>query len=184
MKNPYQPEYTNIPKRVKLKGLGYLGHYAFVLLILFPFLLTVADYIQFINGTYRGVRPMGELFEGSAIFVLLAFLLLIIQYNRLKFHRIETSLPPEKIIVLCNKYARVNNLEIKYVSRNEFVAVSNHSVFFEWGEWGEMLTVIIKDQKVYLNSICDPYKRPNVVSLGKNRAYKRALIKTLKNASA
>ncbi len=85
---------------------------------------------------------------------------------------------------LCTKYAGVNNLEIKYVGQNEFVAVSKHSAFFEWGEWGEMLTVIIQDQKVYINSICDPYKRPNIISMGKNKAYKRALIKTIKNASA
>ena len=184
MKNPYKPEYTNRPKRLKLKGLGYLGHYTFVLLILFPFLLTVLDYIKFLTGTYRGVRPIEELIEGTWIFVLLAFLLFIIQFNRLKFKSVEISLPADKIIDLCSKYADVNNLKIKYVSKNEFVAISNRSVFFEWGEWGEMLTVIIQDQKVYINSICDPYKRPNMISMGKNKAYKRELIKTINNASA
>jgi len=184
MKNPYKPEYTNIPKRLKLKGLGYFGHYFFVLLILFPFLLTVLNYIKFITGTYRGVRPIEELIEGTGIFVLMAFLLFLIQFNRLKFKNVETPLTADKIIGLCSKYAGVNNLEIKYVSKNEFVAVSNRSAFFELGEWGEILTVIIQEQKVYINSICDPYKRPNIFSMGKNKAYKRALIKTINNAIA
>lgn len=183
MKNNYKPEYINTPKKLKLKGLGYLGHYMFVLITLFPFLLTVFDYIKYLTGTYQGVRPINELFEGTAIFILLAFILLIIQFKRLEFENIKTDLPTDKILSLCTTYAKVNNLEIKHVGQNEFVAISKRSAFFEWGEWGEMLTVIIQDQKVYINSICDPYKRPNIISMGKNKAYKRALIKTIKNAS-
>ncbi len=184
MKNNYKPEYTNTPKKLKLKGLGYLGHYFFVLLVLFPVMLTVYDFIKHLNGTYNGVRPIEELLDGTEIFILIAFVILVIQYNRLKFKSIETSLTPKKILSLCAKFAGVNNLAIKYVSKNEFVATSNRSAIFAWGQWGEMLTVIILDKKVYINSICDPYKRPNIITMGKNNAYKRALIKTIKHASA
>jgi hypothetical protein len=183
MKNNYQQSYSNIPKRLKLNGLGHLGHYIFVLIILIPFLLTVADYIRYIAGTHQGVRPINELFEGTAIFIFLSFTLLIIQFRRLSFEKIKTSLPADKVVNLCTKYASVNKLEIKHVGQNEFVARSKHSAFVEWGEWGEMLTVIVQDQMVYINCICDPYQRPNIISLGKNKAYKRALIKTIKNAS-
>ncbi|MCT4603399.1 MAG: hypothetical protein N4A59_10920 [Marinifilum sp.] len=184
MKNNYNPECLNVPKRLKLSKYGYFGHYFFVLIILIPFLLTVVDYIKNMTGMYQRGRSIYELFEGTAIFVLLAFVLLIIQFKRLEFENIKTSLPTDVILSLCSKYALVNNLEIKHVGKNEFVAISKRSAFFEWGEWGEMLTVIIKDQKIYINSICDPYKRPNIISMGKNRAYKRALIETIKKASA
>ncbi|MFC0878883.1 hypothetical protein ACE01N_19980 [Saccharicrinis sp. FJH2] len=182
MGNSYQPEYKTNPKRLKLKGIGYFGHYAFVILILSPFLLTIIEYIKYLNGTYKGLRPMNELFEGTSIFIFLALILLLIQIRRLKFKTLETNISEESIINLCTKFAKVNNLEVKHVTKNEFVATSNG--FLSFGTWGEMITVIIIDNIVYINSICDPYKRPNIVSLGKNKAYRNALKKTIINASA
>lgn len=183
MTNHYKPQYSKKPRRLKLKGFGYLGHYTFVVLLFFPFLIAVFNYILYYFGIYEGVRPIHELFELTAIFVLSAFILFIIQFKRLAFEYVETSLTTEHIINMCTKYAEVNKLEIKYIGQNEFVARSNRSSLLDWGKWGEMLTVIVQDQKVYINCICDPYQRPNIVSMGKTKAYKEALKETLKRAN-
>lgn len=182
MNNSYQPEYDYNIKRLRLKGKGYFGHYAFVLLPLIPAFMSFFNYIQFLNGTSEGVITKYDLFKDAGIFTIIALVLLLLQFNRLKFKIIETNISTEAVLDLCRKFARINNLELRFQSQNEFVAVSNG--FLSFGTWGEMLTVIIQDKKVYINSICDPYKRPNLISMGKNKAYKRALIKTINNASA
>lgn len=178
MESHYYPEFGSAPHRLKLKGIGYLGHYASVLLALFPFLLSVVSYIEYLIGSYQGLRSIEELFIGTRIFPLIAFVLLLIQYNRLKFTAIETKKSNEKIMEICDEIAKVNSWKVKYRSNNRFVASSNSVL--NLGFWGEMITVIITENKIYVNSICDPYKRPNLLSTRKDKLFKKALIKELR----
>jgi hypothetical protein len=182
MKNKYAPVYGNKPRRLKLKVVGYFAHYAFVLLALFPFLLTVVSYIKYLSGAYQGVRPIDELFDGTSVFILLALFIAVIQYYRLNFKIIKTNISTEEVIEICNRIAKINNWKIKHVTKNEFVATSEGTLSF--GFWGEMITVIILENNVFVNSICDPYKRPNIVSLGKNKIYRKEIIREIRNASA
>ncbi|WP_133249960.1 hypothetical protein [Marinifilum breve] len=179
MKKYHQPECSCAPTRLKLTKLGYLGHYAFVFFVLFPFLLSIFSYIKFLNGNYDGLRPIREMFDGTSIFVGIAFILFLLQYKRLRFKIYSISISEEKVIEICHKIAEVNEWKIKQSTKNVFVASTEVPFDFI----GEVITVIVHHQKVYINCICDPYKRPNITSFGYNRKYKQEIIRQINNAT-
>ena len=49
---------------------------------------------------------------------------------------------------------------------------------------GERITIIRDNNKILINSICDPDNRPSVSSWGQNRKNVNAFKKRIKNASA
>ena len=51
------------------------------------------------------------------------------------------------------------------------------------GSWGEQITVILDNDKVMINSICDLDKKTSVVSFGRNRKNMKRLIEEVENAS-
>lgn len=179
MRKYHQAEYTSVPTRLKLTKLGYLGHYAFVFFALLPFLLSIFSYVEFLTGNYNGVRPIEEMFDGTSIFVSIAFLLFLLQYKRLRFKTLTINIPEEKVIEICHRIAEVNEWKVEQSTKNVFVASTKAPFDFI----GELITVIVHYQKVYINCICDPYQRPNITSFGYNRKYKKEIIRQINNAS-
>lgn len=178
MEKYLQPECSSAPTRLKLTKLGYLGHFTFVFIALFPFLMAIYTYIEFLTGNYNGVRPIREMFDGTSIFVGIAFFLFLLQYKRLRFKTHSISISEEKVIEICHKIAEVNEWEVEQSTKNVFVASSDGPFDFI----GEVITVIVHHQKVYINCICDPYKKPNITSFGYNRKYKQEIIRQINNA--
>ncbi|PXY02048.1 hypothetical protein DF185_05230 [Marinifilum breve] len=141
--------------------------------------MSIFSYIKFLNGNYDGLRPIREMFDGTSIFVGIAFILFLLQYKRLRFKIYSISISEEKVIEICHKIAEVNEWKIKQSTKNVFVASTEVPFDFI----GEVITVIVHHQKVYINCICDPYKRPNITSFGYNRKYKQEIIRQINNAT-
>jgi hypothetical protein len=66
-------------------------------------------------------------------------------------------------------------------TKDLFVAKTNP----KWwtGSWGEMITILIDNDKVMINSICDPELRASVFSVGRNRKNVNRLIGNIITAS-
>lgn len=48
------------------------------------------------------------------------------------------------------------------------------------GSWGEQITVLIKGNRVYVNSVCDLNKRTSIVSFGRNKKNELAILQNIK----
>ncbi|WP_156121550.1 hypothetical protein [Alistipes sp. ZOR0009] len=122
-----------------------------------------------------------EMFHVQIPFILLAFVFFFIQYKRLEFKSIQTSLPLD----LIQKFIAATADELEWVSLVNSKYYKVFKTYPKWytGSWGEQITVIIDNDKVMINSICDPDRKASVVSAGRNRKNMRCLIDKIKNAS-
>ncbi|MCW4470001.1 hypothetical protein OGH69_13565 [Flavobacterium sp. MFBS3-15] len=110
-------------------------------------------------------------FERSVIFFiiscLIGLLFLFIQYRRLRFVMIETELSQDEIAEVINKVAMRLNWKQTSKGKNYYTASTPTS--FLQGSWGEQITILLNDKKVYINSICDLKKQSSVTAFGRNR---------------
>lgn len=165
-------------KRLKISFWEYFSHYFFALFFLFPLLLTLIDFIKYLFDNYNGVRSMDELITSNYPLVIIALIIFGIQYSRLKFSVFETTLSPREVSLICEKIANANNWEINK-NTNEIFQASVKNFFPSWMFIGERVTVLSNEKKVYINSICDPSERPNIISFGQNKKHKQILVKNL-----
>jgi len=168
--------------RIKLSWWDTLTHYLIVLFLLLPFLFLSFDWIKYlITGEYTGVKTFKEMFLVNIPFMILAVTFYFIQYKRLNFKSIRTSLSHD----LTQKAIETTATELDWIP---FINTKYYKVFKtfpKWytGSWGEQITVILDKDKVMISSICDPDKRASVVSVGRNRKNMRCLIDKIENAS-
>lgn len=99
--------------------------------------------------------------------ITVAILIYWLQYRRLKFKVIETSLNPVDALIIFK--TAIKNLNWETVISTEKIVVAK--VFNGWlaGSWGEQVTIILDGNKIYLNSICNPDKKSSITSYGNNR---------------
>jgi len=167
--------------RIKLSWWDLITHYLIVLFLLMPLIFVFIDWIKnLITGEYTGVRTFKEMFLFNFTFSILAIAFYFIQYNRLNFKTIRTSISND----LIQNAIKTTASELEWIP---FINTKNYKVFKtfpKWytGSWGGQITVILDNDKVMINSICDPDKRSSVVSVGRNRKNMRCLIDKIENA--
>ncbi|XOV68290.1 MAG: hypothetical protein ACFHU9_03750 [Fluviicola sp.] len=156
-----------------------LTHYAIVFFLLFiPILFLFFHLKDHLFGTPRLIR------EGEIWFFIipsvLALIFYIIQRNRLKFKTIKTHLTRTEIDAIIEKVA--NELEwVPHVTTKKAIIAKTHPGFMS-GSWGEQITILFDENRILINSICDPERSSSVTSFGRNTRNVRRLIEEIRKA--
>ncbi|MBD1362375.1 hypothetical protein IDJ77_01015 [Mucilaginibacter sp. ZT4R22] len=168
-------------QELQLVGLeNKLTHYGIVaFLLIIPLVLMVLHSIDYFNSGSTDYKD-GEvwfLFLPSVLAVIFYF----IQKKRLKFKIVKTSLNAEQLKGIINEVAK----DLKWVrmssSTKTYIAKTLPGFFS--GSWGEQITVLFYNDTVLINSICDPDRRPSVVSMGRNRENENTLADKINEAN-
>jgi hypothetical protein len=110
----------------------------------------------------------------------LALLLYWLQKSRLKFKVIPTNLTWPEIVAVIDQVSKELEWIPVHKQNGAFVAITDPGVWL--GSWGERITILLDDDRLFINSICNPNKRQSITSMGRNRKNVNALIKYVKNA--
>src|SRR5690625_6043712 len=168
--------------RIKLSWWDLLTHYLIVLFLLLPLIFISFDWVKYlITGETFGVRTPKEMFLVNIPFMILGIAFFFIQYRRLNFKIITTSLSYD----LIHNAIMTTAKELDWITMINTKNYKDFRTFPKWytGSWGEQITVIVDNDKVMINSICDPDKKASVASFGRNRKNMKRLIDEIKNAS-
>jgi len=110
-------------------------------------------------------EPGMELFIFRYGWLVLALIFYYIQTKRLRFKIIKAGVSRDIFNEAVHKTA--GELEWKIIKSTGDLVIAKTSV--NWRSWGERITIIRDDERIFINSICDPDKWPSVISLGRNR---------------
>jgi hypothetical protein len=136
-----------------------IEHYSSIFFTVF-----IGLFVGFIFVTKPTIE-LGLVFVG--ILVLTAFLYFL-QRNRLKMTIIETKLKQKEIFEIIEQTAEV--LEWYPAEIQDYIFLGKtHPNPFKSGSWGEQITILIHNNKILANSICDTDKQTSVVSFGRNK---------------
>jgi len=120
---------------------------------------------------------------GKALFffflgILSALFFKWLQTKRLRFRKIVMSFPKDETFAIANKAIRKLEWKISSKDHNYIVA----KVYNGWlsGGWGEQVTIIMNNDTIYINSICDPDKKSCLTSWGNNRKNVQKLINEMR----
>lgn len=91
----------------------------------------------------------------------------ILQRKRLHFTVVKTTLIRAEILAVAGNIVKSNRWELKQKSNTLLIAKTKPP--FISGSWGEQITIIYSDNKILINSICDPDKISSVISYGNNK---------------
>lgn len=165
--------------RLKLSPLDTFAHYAIVMCFFACPVLFVGLYLRdVIQGTSK-LLSSGVLVFGW-VSALLGILFYWMQRRRLKFTPVHTTLPREQLDDAIETVA--NALEwIPYDIQPSFIIAKTHPSFVS-GSFGEQITVVFDQDRILINSICDPDKRSSIVSMGRNRRNVERLVEEVKQA--
>ena len=168
-------------QELHLAGLEHkLMHYGIVgFLLITPLTLTAFHFIDYFNSGSTNFK------DGEVWFLflpsVLAIIFYVIQKKRLKFKIVKTSLNAEQLKGIINEVAK----DLKWVrmssSTKTYIAKTLPGFFS--GSWGEQITVLFYNETVLINSICDPDRRPSVVSMGRNRENENTLADKINEAN-
>ncbi len=114
----------------------------------------------------------------SILYVVLIYLL---QHKRLKLKTIESSLDNEDSLMVIRE--AVENLNWKTIINNKRAIIAKVNNGLLTGSWGEQVIIIFDSNKMYINSICDPNKRPSLASFGNNRKNITTLVQEIKKTA-
>jgi hypothetical protein len=169
-------------KRLKLSLIQKLTHYGIVFFLLILVLLTVLSLVEiYLTKTYTGVRTADELINSSLPFLILAFIFTFIQYRRLNFKEYKISFTESQFQEAVKRTESQLGWRIEKNNKSVLVARRN----WDWsGSWGELVTIIKKSDRVYINSICDPDNISSVVSFGWNKKNRKAFLLNLTDVIA
>lgn len=153
--------------RLRLTGSTLFWHYSVVPFLLIPFAIGVWYWFQYyFSGTYTGVRHPTDMLKLQVPFLLIAILFLFIQWRRLLFRVFPIQASDKAFKAALARTAEELGWRI---TNNTKRMVRAHRPWSWSGSWGEMITIRRYKDKILINSICDPYTRPSVVSFGWNR---------------
>lgn len=110
--------------------------------------------------------------------VLIGFLTYQLQRKRLKFKMVSTNLSEQKILDIIDEVGM--ELEWEFLSKNQGLIKAQTRPSFFSGSWGERITILLKGNKVYVNSICDPDRRSSMYAMGRNKKNEQTLLKKIK----
>ena len=99
----------------------------------------------------------------------------------MKFKVIQTNLSKEKLLEIIKETGNELEWRTEKKTNDYFINVTNP----KWcsGSWGERITIIIDNNRILINSICDPDKKSSVISAGRNKKNVNTLIQNIKKAS-
>jgi hypothetical protein len=109
--------------------------------------------------------------------LILAIAFLFIQKKRLKYYELIVNYTNEQFKEVVKRTSNDLNWRIEKNNKHFFRAYRPSN----WtGSWGEMITIIKDENKLYLNSICDPNKHTSIISYGWNKRNLKTFIIHLK----
>jgi hypothetical protein len=149
------------PRKIELNPLQRCRYYAIVSFFL------VAP-ITIIYYWVKGAGENPELKDGWVVLanLILAVFFLIAQTRKLRFSVVKIHCDEDQFQEVVNR--TVQDLEWR-TERKEKSYVRAHRPSNWTGSWGEMITLIRLDDKLLVNSICDPDKYISTASYGWNR---------------
>ena len=128
---------------------------------------TYSLFQMYVTKTYTGVRTAQELMFTGYVWLIPAFLLFYFQRNRLKFKEINVQVDTDTFKKAAMLTAEKLGWTISRISSNSITAIRRGG--FPSGSWGELITIIKENDRVLINSICDPDNIISIASWGWNR---------------
>ncbi len=167
-------------KELQLSLWQKIDHFWVVIFVLIiPISTIVFEVKDILNKTEKPKRD-GEIYL-FIIPILLSILFYLLQKKRLKFKIVETKLNIEEIFKVVDKTATELDWIINKRNNKYLTAYTNPK--FISGSWGEQITIIVAENKILVNSICDLNKKTSLVSMGRNKQNEQTLINNIKRAS-
>ena len=117
------------------------------------------------------------------VFVSCGVSLLIYRHQRqkLKFVTIATKLDRADLAKIIAKAGEQLEWKLHFMDDQIFIAKTFPG--FWSGSWGEQVTIIFDNEKILINSICDPDNRGSFFSNGRNRRNVNLLVQEVQAAS-
>lgn len=156
---------------LELTGWQLFVHYSSVYVLIIISIITTITTTYFPNDPlidkYNISKPSlsVELFLYRYIWLILALPLYYIQTKRLKFKVINISVGQDRFTDAAERTAKELNWKLITITSDMIIAKSA----FSGGSLGELITIIRDNERVLINSICDPGKWMSVASYGKNK---------------
>jgi hypothetical protein len=151
----------------------FFTHFLIVgFLCIIPFVIILFHISDFIENGKTQFK------EGEVWFIVVATLLSYLTYRlqkgRLKFHLAQSTLDRKQLNKVIGDVAQ----ELKWVTMSSHKDVYTAKTFpgFFSGSWGEHITILFYENKVLVNSICDPDSRSSITSFGRNRKNVQTLL--------
>jgi hypothetical protein len=148
---------------------NYYGASTFMFSIfLIVMIFTIADYLN--------KRPIDSDLTQLLIAIIpliLGILVLRVQKLRLKFTVFTIEVIKTQLLINLIKLCEGLNWAYMYDNENAFIAKTNSESLF--GDMGEQVTIILKGNTVFVNSIKNPNGRPLVISNQKNAENLKAI---------
>lgn len=110
-----------------------------------------------------------QLENSTLLFTILSVFFLFLQKNRLRYKQIEEELKFLSISELCDFLIKKYNWVLVKKSNQSYLFERSFDLNVSIGSWGELITVIIKEDKILFNSICNPNAPTSIASWGMNR---------------
>lgn len=166
-----------LKKKVKLYKWEKFWHYSVVPFLLIVPMLITWNFIEYYLGIYEGVRSPFEMVNGY-LFIIPAILFYYIQKKRLKLKTYEIRTTEEDFKKAFEKTAIELDWSIEQQSKNFIRA---HRGWSWSSSWGELITIIREEDKILINSICDPNAVfISVFSYGWNKRNVKTFVENLK----
>ena len=157
-----------------------VSHYGIVGFCFFiPTFLLLIHLFEFLKGNpaYFADREIYILI----IPIIVGCLFFLLQKSRLKFRIIEVKVNPSDFNIYLEQLCKKWDWTPRSHNDNFFVAKTNQSFFS--GSWGEQVTILRTENKIFINSICDLDKKSSVTSFGHNRENINAVKELFNNVS-
>jgi hypothetical protein len=163
-------------ERVRLPFMQRLNHYFIVILLLVTPVITLIDIVlERWTKTRKHILPATEMIDTSLAFLILAVIAFLIQRDRLRFREVEIEYTDDEFREAIQRTKNEIGWRIRTNNKN-LLRAERH---FPWGGWGELITIKKAKNKLFLNSICDPYAKSSVVSFGWNTNNIKIFLKNL-----
>jgi len=114
------------------------------------------------------------------IFLIVGIIIFFAKRKSLKFKSIDNKLPEKELLKIIKTIAEQFDWSLRLIKKNLIIAESN-PIFIT--RFGELITVIITNDKVLINSISSPYRRFASGSMGWNNLNEKTLIEKIKKAN-
>ena len=135
--------------------------YCAMLPVLFAF-LNFHDYINDFERHYVHVKIWFYLVSAA-----LSIFFYFLQRKRLQLTLVETTLNHAEILAVAGSIVKAQHWKLQRKNNTFFMFKTSPPLIS--GSWGEQITIIFSDNKMLINSICDPDKISSVVSYGNNK---------------
>jgi hypothetical protein len=164
-------------KELQLTLAEKVGHFVIVIYSFgFASIFPIIHLSQYFNGNAKPFKSYEILIVITL--VIIGFLFYGLQKKRLKFSIVHTKLKIDELERIIEKVGK--DLEWIPVSHKHqsFYAITAPDFFS--GSLGEKITILFNEDIVFVNSICDLDKRPQITSFGRNKKNVKCFIEAIK----